>query len=217
MSKKDPPILAIVKYFGCLIYFLWDTKVKRFIRLSESHLSKMIPGYTLLNEKARKRELDSFIKCSEIIKKINLPAWLPNAPSKPSLWRKASKRTSSAHAFLAIGNIFESSKASYRFMADMLCAPHCESLREAEPSFSPTIAAFSDSPEIHAILKQLVKSLVLKSKWGNPMETNRVYPLRPSRIFTESSTKLSNRLSPLATYGRTQPTPASSPEWCESR
>ena len=166
MSKRDSPILIKLKRDTYDAYFIYSEKDKCFVPLDESRLSKEIPGYTSLNEQARKRKLDSFIKDSEVIRKFKCPSRLPNAPQKPDFDRLSSEeRAAAAKALLSIGTIFESPKSGYMLLADITCGLHCTSLCRVEPTFSPTIAVRSDSPEILLALKRLAKASVCISRW----------------------------------------------------
>lgn len=162
MSNKSPPILVTLNG----VYSIYSEKDKRFVPLDESRLSKEIPGYTSLNEQARKRKFDSFIKNSEVIRNFKCPSRLPNAPQKPDLDRMPpEEKTTAAKALLSIGTMFESPQPGHRLLSDLLCGLHCTSLRRAEATFSPTIAVHSDSPEVALALKRLVKSSVRISRW----------------------------------------------------
>lgn len=166
MSNKSPPTL--VKLKGCTYtnYFIYSEKDRRFDLLDEGRLSKEIPGYTSLNEQARNRKFDSFIKNSEIIRKFKYPSRLANAPQKPDLDRMSpEEKTAAAKALLSIGTMFESPQPGYRLLADFLCGLHCTSLHKAEPTFSSAIAVHSDSPELLSALKRLVKASVRISRW----------------------------------------------------
>ena len=61
-----------------------------------------------INEKARQREFDDFIKQSEIVATVKIPEFLPNAPSKPRLEKfSPGKKFSAAKTFLSSGSMFE--------------------------------------------------------------------------------------------------------------
>ena len=166
MSKKGPSALVKVKYHGCNRFYIYDEKEDRFRPIIEKDLSRASPGYTRLNEKARQREFDDFIKQSEIVATVKIPEFLPNAPSKPRLEKfSPGKKFSAAKTFLSSGSMFEVPRTGYTLLADVLCGLHCAALRKAEPSFSPTVAIRSDSPEIQSALKKLVKSIAWLSCW----------------------------------------------------
>lgn len=166
MSKKEPAQLVQIKYLGRTFYLVYDKKIDRFVLLDENRLSRARPGYNLLNEKARQREFNSFVKDSELIRTFTLSEWLPNAPLKLCLERlPPGAKTDAVQTILSLSSVFESPKPGYLLLADMLCGLHGAALRKAEPTFSPTIAIRSDSPEILSALKKLIKSVVSISRW----------------------------------------------------
>lgn len=165
MSKGPPATLVKVKCLDYIIYFIWDEKKEQFESLSESHLSRASPGYTRLNEAARKKEYDSFIQNSNVITTVKIPLWQPNTLGKP--WEKKSLEVQqgATRSLLDIGRLFESSKPGYQLLADLLCGMHCRSLRCAEPSFHPVTSINSTSPEVLDALKAIIKASVRVSKW----------------------------------------------------
>lgn len=165
MSKEKVFDVVKVKISGHSQFFIHVEKANRFVPLNESHLSRASPGYTRLNEAARKKEFDTFIKHSNIIRKVKIPAWLPNTVGKP--WWKLSPeiQKSSVQALLSIGELFESPKPGYVVLADLLSGMHCQALRKAEPTFCPMVAVQSSSPEILSAFEAVAKSSVRLSKW----------------------------------------------------
>lgn len=163
MSKKPPTLLVKVKYPDRQQFFIYSEGENRFVPLTESQLARAIPGYTLLNEKARQRELDTFIRRSEVIETIKVPEFLPTGSPKPKF--SQDEKAKAAQAFLSLADLFEVRRAGYNLISNILCGQHCTALRKAEPSFSPTIAIRNDSPEIRSVLKKLIKSIVRLSRW----------------------------------------------------
>lgn len=169
MSSKEIPDIVKVKFFGQSPgqpqFFILDEKTDQYVPLNESHLSRAIPGYTLLNETARKKEFDTFIKRSNIIRKVKVPDWLFTTIGK-SWWKLPSESQKSAvQTFLSIVNLFESPKSGHMIMADLLCGMHCRALRNAEPAFCPTVAVQISSPEIFSALKAIIKGSIRLTKW----------------------------------------------------
>ena len=165
MSTKEYADLVKVKHPTYTEYFVYNEKEELFLPLDEGRLAKMIPSYKSLNEKARKRAVDSFIDSCEILQVVKLPVRLPNVPPKPKFNRMSWEKASAAvQTLLSISTIFESPRPGYLFLADLLCGLHCTSLRQAEPSFIPAIAVRSDSPETLSVLKSLVKATVRLKK-----------------------------------------------------
>lgn len=74
MSNKSPPIFIELMYQAHAVYFIYSEKDKCFVPLDENRLSKEISGYTSLNEKARKRKYDSFIKKARLFGRSSTPA-----------------------------------------------------------------------------------------------------------------------------------------------
>ena len=163
MGKQEHAILVKIKYHDRTRFYIYSKKEKRFVSLTEARLARALPGYTQLNEKARQRAFDTFIKRSEVIEAIKVPEFLPTAQPKPRLSQEERERA--AQSSLSIANLFEAQRVGYTLLADILCGQHCTALRKAEPSFSPTIAIRNDSPEIQSVLKKLVKSIVRVSRW----------------------------------------------------
>lgn len=166
MGNKQPATLVKIRSPTPTSYYIYSEKENLFVPLTENHLSRASPGYTTLNEKARQREFDAFIKRSKIIQTFKLSDCLPNAPPKPRLKRLTlEERSAAVQGFLSASAICESPKLGYLLLADALCGLHCTALRKADPSFSPTIAIRSNSPKIRSILEEFVKSIVRLSHW----------------------------------------------------
>jgi len=176
MSSKDPVSVVRIKFPNHTAYFVLDEKKKLWVPLDEAYLSRASPGYTQLNEKARLKERESFIKHSEILQTFKVPDIFPNAPFKPRLEKlPPEEQVDAIQTFLSIGAFFESPKAGYYLMTDILCGLHCQALRNAEPSFHPAIAIRSDSYEVQSVFNQVMKTTIRFSqlRWGKNIKIRR--------------------------------------------
>ena len=166
MCNHLPPIILGAKFHDRAQLYIHSDKDNRFVPLDEPYLTKQIPGYTKLNEKARQKEYNKFLKDAQIIQAVRLDDPLPNAPYKPQMKKVSQKKLREALiALLSVSDLFESHIAGHRLLSDLLCSGHCKALREAEPSFRPAISIKSMSPEIEKVLKSLVRAVVTKKRW----------------------------------------------------
>lgn len=164
MNNHVPPDILFIKFADHTQVYTFSEKDGCFVPLDESRLARHIPGYTRLNEKARRKEFVKFLKKAEIIREIDLSRPLPNAaPCRRRVTPEDEK--AAIPAFLDIGRLFQEPMAGYRILADLLCAMHCGVLRAEEPSFRPAISIKSGAPEIGEILTAIVDTAVPKRRW----------------------------------------------------
>ena len=172
MARKKSTVLVRIKYPDHSVYFIFSSKEKRFVPLDEKCLVREIPGYSRLNEHARQKESRMFIQHCETVKKFHLTDFLPNAPTKPLSLHKA---TAAAKELLSVCTAFEDPYAGYLCLSDILCAMHCQALRQAEPDFRPVISLNSNRPEIMKFFKSLLKASATVQHWGSEHKRMRIH------------------------------------------
>ena len=75
-------VLVRLKQDSSSITYIWDPGKEEFSPLTEKDLSKFCPGFTRLNERARQKEVEAFIKHSKIVGVIRTPIYFPNVSKK---------------------------------------------------------------------------------------------------------------------------------------
>ena len=60
-------------------------------------------------------------------------------------------------------------------LSDILCGPHCQALRQAEPDFRPVISLNSNRPEIMKFFKSLLKASATVQHWGSEHKRMRIH------------------------------------------
>ena len=118
----------------------------RWVPLKERYLSKVIPHFTDLMEKARKKYFSKWLEKCQIIRKAKSDRSLPNAHQK--LWLGAKKAPPTkelliqgAEAFLALSRLSEDKKLCYQIICvcrtdseDSLCCSTVELESNVLPS-----------------------------------------------------------------------------------
>ena len=143
----------------------------RWVPLKERYLSKVIPHFTDLMEKARKKYFSKWLEKCQIIRKAKSDRSLPNAHQK--LWLGAKKAPPTkelliqgAEAFLALSRLTEDKKLCYQIMMLLICAPHVRELRNAYPEFMPVMKFRDAGSGTAEILTELVSLVVRRKKWS---------------------------------------------------
>lgn len=145
---------------------LYYQEKKHFLFLSERKLSKLIPMFADLSEKAKVRKLDRWLKSEDVeFHSVKVNALLPNACKvEPN---GMGPPCHGCQTFLNGSGVFEQSAAGYTILADILCAMHLTALQEAEPGFHPAVSISSSRPEIAEILETVVHAAAPRSRWKN--------------------------------------------------
>lgn len=159
-------VLVRLKQDSSSITYIWDPGKEEFSPLTEKDLSKFCPGFTRLNERARQKEVEAFIKHSKIVGVIRTPIYFPNVSKKLCQKHSSPKKfAEGSRAILATVELFETPRAGCMVLSDLLCGLHCAALREVEPGFHPITLFRSSAPEVQVVLKQIVKCVVQESRW----------------------------------------------------
>lgn len=152
-----------------LQYLIWEED--RFVQLDERRLAKFITNYPDMTQQAREKHFKKWLKKeASIIRCVECGPQLPNAKRKI---RTDGRKTTCADADLRLGaqlfleslELFEPVRTGYWLATDILCGQHSMALRTAEPSFHGVSTISSSSPEVEAILRDMVLAAVPRRSW----------------------------------------------------
>lgn len=139
--------------------------------MNERGLVKRIPGYSNLNESARKKAFVSFINDCKIVKEAKVPGFFPNTRRKIQK-RSAHKRIPQSEDFragtqhlLRTVELFEDHGAGVRCLSYILAGLRCSAIRKCAPNIRFALAVADHSPEVAEIFRSLVQMIVTRKRW----------------------------------------------------
>lgn len=152
-----------------VLYLIKEAKL--WVPLKERYLSKVIPHFTDLMEKARKKYFSKWLEKCQIICKAKVDRSLPNTHWKLRLNGEKVPPTKEllqqgVAALLSLARLTEDKKLSYQIMMLLICAPHVYELRRVYPEFMPVMKFSDTGPSTGNILTELVSLVVRRKKWS---------------------------------------------------
>ena len=162
--------MVILRIQKTAYYWNWDSSRKLYRLVSESDLAKAIPGYRELNERARSKKFQKYVKESEVTDCGRMPENLPNTrhfrgPDGRRRPPTQEELKAGAEALLALETLFPEVAPGWELPADLLTGLWCTALRKAEPGLRPVTTVPLDTPALQEVFKLLVKTAVPRKKW----------------------------------------------------
>lgn len=139
--------------------------------LTEKKLEKYIPNFSDMTLEAREKHFKKWLKNDAYcICCVECGPQLPNARRKVRIdgHRRVCTEDDlrqAAQAFLAASELFDPKRTGYQLIADILCGQHATALRTVELSFHAVSTISSTSPEVEALLNDIVQAAVPRHKW----------------------------------------------------
>lgn len=143
-----------------------------FVPLTDRIMTKYIPRFSDLSDKAKKREWKKWIESgAEIVHEAEVDPYLPNSHRKMHLGN-GQKRcptredlAKGAVSLFAIAHLWADQAAGYYILSTMVAGCHARALRQQLPSLCLMISIRSDNTETEIILKHIVHAAVPRGKW----------------------------------------------------
>lgn len=130
------------------------------MELSDHEVRKRIVGYSMLHEKARKKELNTYLRDCKFITCADEPAFLENVKGQIEITYHSTLET-----LMAIVRLFPDPEAGVRFLGYILAGLRCTAIRDLVPEVHFALS-FSDSVnDIAAIVETLTRMVVVRNRW----------------------------------------------------
>ena len=140
--------------------------------LDDALLSKKIPTYSSLHEKARAKRLEDFLNACEVVRDFKIPL-LRNCNCLDcdcdlDVFRQG------AHLLLATTELFENRSVGYHLVACTLAGMRCTALREVAPDFRPRLLIRSQDETVARILTAWVQACIPRERWKRKKRRPRI-------------------------------------------
>lgn len=161
-------VISVISAPTPALYAIEDSEVHH---IGERFLSKHIPNYTALNDRARRKAVNKLLCDSDVVLQVEAPEFPPNAPHKiedvqgQKHWPSAAELADGVRSFLRLTELFSSASTGYFTVTYILAGLHSSAVRKEEPNIRFSITVADQSPIISKIFQTIVNIVVQRSRW----------------------------------------------------
>ena len=143
-----------------------------FVPLTDRIMTKYIPRFSDLSDKAQKREWKKWLVSGvEIVREAEVNPYLPNSYRKMRLGNGQKRRPTredlakGAASLLAIAHLWADQATGYYILSTIVAGCHARALRQQLPALCFMLSIRSDNTGMEKILRHIVYAAVPRKKW----------------------------------------------------